>query len=151
MELQPEPHLLVAHVGPGRWIAEGRLHPVAVAHRHHLDRRGQGRALVDDHLTARAREGAYRSDPPAADRYAFSPLSKEQIDHILDVFEVHDVAGLAAEIGAPRAVPEIDLDPRPTERSEAGVRTQVGDLVPQRLGGGRAARGVRLDGVDLRT
>src|SRR5947208_3521470 len=93
-EVQLELDLARPDVRQRRVIVERRLHPVAVADRVDLDRRGRRRALVDDDLADRTRERRERGDAAAVDRHALGALGEEKVHHVLDVLEVDEVAGL---------------------------------------------------------
>src|SRR5438874_11452154 len=84
--------------GQRRRVVERRLHPVAVADRADLYGRRLRWALVDDHLTRGAGERRERRDAPVVNGDALGTLGEQQVDHVLDVLEVDQVAGLAAGV-----------------------------------------------------
>src|SRR5712692_11367743 len=131
-------------------IAEDRLHAVSIPNRRDRDRRRKGRALVDDDLAPRSGEGGQRGDPPSVHRDPFGPPGEQEVHHVLYVLEVDKVPGPSALVGTRHAVAEVDLDAWTVQGREAGMRTQVRDLVLKRLGRRRALGGLRLECVDLR-
>src|SRR5260370_6823366 len=142
--------LAVAQVWKRRWLLEPDDNVVSVADRKHLDGCGERRALVDDDLPLRAREGAERRDPPAVHGDRLRAMREEEVDHVLDVLVVDQVADLPIDVGARRPVREVDLYPRTVNRRQPGMGAQVGDLVVKGLGGRRVLGGGALERVDVR-
>ncbi len=77
-------------------------------------------------------------------------VREEEVDHVLDVLVVDQVADLPIDVGGRRPVREVDLHPRTVNRRQPGMGAQVGDLVVKGLGGRRVLGGGALERVDVR-
>src|SRR3989441_7202440 len=130
-------------------IVKRLLHPVAVPDGGDLDGRGKGRALVDHDLSLGTGERRQGRDAPAVHGYALGALREQQVDDVLHVLEVDQVAGLAPGVRTWHAIAQAHLKAGPVHGDKARVGPQIAELALQRLGGRRAGRGFGFEPVDL--
>src|SRR5206468_1888542 len=136
-ELQLELDLSGANVVELGGIGERVAHAVTVADRHHGDRRGKRRSLVDHDLAFRSAEGAERGQPAPVDGDSLRAFAVQEVDDVLDVLEVDEVARLPSRTRSRDPVTQHDVHPGAVHGDEPRVGAQVGDLVAERLGGAR--------------
>src|SRR5580704_1786203 len=130
------------YVRERRGVVERRDHPVAVAYGDNVDRRRQGWALVDDDLAGRTRVRRQRRDAPSIHGDALRALCKEEVDDVLDVLVVDQVAGLPAGGRSRYAVGQVDGYAWAAHGGQTGVCAEIRDLVLQGLRRRRTTRSV---------